>query len=260
MNGVQIVGPSFSSQPNSGNSWWTGWLQTVTSSNTIPDQYTWHDEPGDVQVDVANLANLLKQYGAPTRPVNLNEYATFDEQVPSGAAWWMSRLERANAHGLRGNWLSGCHLHDFMASLLGKTDTNSCTSSAGYYGNGEFQVYKYYNQQMVGVRAQTTGTGDGIMDVYATIASDKVRTLAGVRLKTGTWYITIKGLTSVGLPASGTLNIQTYGFEDKGHFGRLDGSSNRGVFGHAYSGNSVTFPVYQTTEDKNTAWAFEFSR
>lgn len=217
-----------------------------------------HDEPGDPARDIPNLNALLKTYGAPPKPININEYATFDQQNSAGAAWWISRLERYNVNGLRGNWLSGWQLHDFLASLLGKTDTNNPTGT-GYYGNGEFQVYSYYHQNMTGLRATTTGSGDGVLDVYTTIGSDKVRTLTGVLNKTGTWYITIKNLSAVGLPTSGTLNIFTYGFNDSGHFGRQDAPTNRGTYGHTYSGNSVTFAVYQTSQDQSTAWGFEFA-
>lgn len=256
---VPIVGPSSSGAPSPSNSWWTAWLQYVVQNNVVPDQYTWHDEPGDIAVDQANFATLRSKYNAPSKPVNINEYATFDQQVATGAAWWISRLERYNYFGLRGNWLSGCQLHDFMASLLGKSDNNAC-SVTGYYPNGEYQVYKYYNLNMTGTRATTTGTGDGVMDVYTTIGTDKVRTLTGVNLKTGTWYITINNLSSVGLPTSGSLPIQTWGFVDNGHYGREDTYTDRGVYSHTYSGNSVTFPVYQTSQDANTAWAFEFVR
>ena len=121
------------------------------------------------------------------------------------------------------------------------------------------QVYKYYNLNMTGQRVTTTGSGDRILDVYSTVDGKNARILTGVRLKTGTWYITVKNLSAIGLPTSGTLNIQTWGFDDKGHYGEVDGPSNRGIYGHTYSGNSVTFPIYQTTQDANTAWAFEFS-
>ncbi|KAI5364651.1 Putative glycoside hydrolase superfamily [Septoria linicola] len=242
-------------------------LQSITAGGQIgcressettlfQDQYAWHDEPGDPANDYNNLGPLLQKYGAPSRPGNINEYATFDQQTSVGAAWWISRLERYTFIGLRGNWLSKCQLRDFMASLLAKTDTNSCTGT-GYYGNGEFQVYKYYNRNMTGVRAGTTGSGDGVMDVYTTIGSTAVKTLTGCT-NTGTYYVTINKLSAVGLPTSGSLAIQTYGFVDQGHFGRVDGPTNRGVFSHTYSGDSVTFPVYQTSQDQKTAWGFEF--
>ncbi|KAK4495186.1 hypothetical protein PRZ48_013513 [Zasmidium cellare] len=227
LNQVQISGPASASQPSSSNTWFKNWLSTVVQNNTIPDQYAWHDEPGDLKNDIPAFNALLKQYNAPARTININEYATFDQQNSAGAAWWISRLERYNAIGLRGNWLSGCQLHDFLASLLGKSNTNDCTGT-GYYTNGEYQVYKYYNKNMTGTRAGTTTSGDGTLDVYTTIGSSTVRTLTGVLTSTGTWYINIKNLSSVGLPTSGSFTIQTWGFDDKGHFGRVDGPSNRG--------------------------------
>jgi hypothetical protein len=255
--GVLISGPSYAGAPNSGNNWWTNWAQRIVNDNTIPDQYTWHDEPGDVAVDVPRWADIRQQYNLPDREININEYATFDQQVSAGAAWWISRLERYNLRGLRGNWLSGWQLRDFLASLLTKTDTNDYTGT-GYAGNGEYNVYKYYHQNMTGERATTTSTGDGTMDVFTTIGTDKVRVLTGVLNQQGTWYITISGLSGVGLSASGTLNIHTWGFDDAGHFGAVAEPSDRGVYGHQYSGDSVTFPVFQTQQDEHTAWAFEF--
>ena len=255
---VLIVGPSTAGQPSASNTWWTTYLQYVVENNNAPDQWTWHDEPGDIAVDIPAFGPLLQQYNAPTRQININEYATFDQQNSAGAAWWISRLERYNAYGLRGNWLSTCQLHDFMASLLAKTDDSSCTS-AHYFGNGEYQVYKYYNTNMTGTRATTTTSGDGVIDLYTTIGADSVRVLTGVLTNTGTWYITINNLAAVGLPTNGTLNIQTWGFDDQGHYASEGYPSNRGIAGHAYSSNSVTFPVFQTSQDEYTAWVFEFA-
>lgn len=255
---VLISGPSHASQPNTGNTWWTNWAARIVADQTIPDQYSWHDEPGDVATDVPNFSTLRTQYKLPVREININEYATFDEQVSSGAAWWISRLERYNLRGLRGNWLSGWQLRDFMASLLTKTNTNDYRGT-GYAGNGEFNVYKYYHQNMTGQRTTSTSTGDGVMDVYATVGTDKVRILTGNHLTQGTWYITVSGLSTLGLSTSGSLSIQTWGFDDAGHFGAVAGPSDRGVYSHQYSGNTVTFPVYQTSQDLHTAWAFEFN-
>lgn len=86
---------------------------------------------------------------------------------------------------------------------------------------------------MTGYRVQTTGTGDGNMDIYATVGKDKVRILVGVvNSQTGTWYVTLNNLSSVGLPTSGTLTIQTYGLIDNGHQGAVSGPTNRGTYGH----------------------------
>lgn len=262
-----ISGPTHASQPTPDNTWWTNWLSAIKGNNTIPDQYAWHIESDinnvndDLQTNNATFEQMLTSAGLPQRQVNINEYATFQEQVASGAAWWISRLERYNAIGLRGNWLNGAELHDFMASLLSKpnADTSSYSATAAsYFPNGEWQVYKYYNQNMTGHRAGTTGTGDRVMDVYATVDSAKVRVLTGVRLQTGTWYITINKLSAVGLPTSGSLSIHTLGFMDNGHDGEVDSPTDRGLYSHTYSGDTVTFPVYQTSQDQYTAWAFEF--
>lgn len=263
-----LSGPSLSGQPTTTNTWWTDWLSQIKGNDTIPDQYSWHIEGDinnaidDLETNNATMVQLLQSYDLPERQANINEYAIFDEQVAAGAAWWISRLERYDTIGLRGNWLSGNSLLDFMASLLGKPDASDNEADAtgsGYYANGEYQVYKYYNLNMTGTRATTTGTGDRLMDVYATVGDDKVRVLTGVRLQTGTWFITINGLSSVGLPESGSLDIHTLGFIDNGHFGEVEAPTDRGYYSHSYSGNSVTFPVYQTQQDELTAWAFEFA-
>ncbi|OCL08554.1 glycoside hydrolase family 39 protein [Glonium stellatum] len=90
-----------------------------------------------------------------------------------------------------------------------------------------------------------------------TVGSDMVRTLVGVRISTGTWQLQINDLTAVGLPARGNLNIHTWGFLNTGgHYGEVDYPNDLGWYSHAYSGNSVAFPVYQT--DTSAAYAFEF--
>lgn len=242
-----IVGPSSASQPSTSNSWWTTYIQYVVSNNVIPEQYTWHDEPGDPGTDIPNLNTLLAKYNAPSRQININEYATQSQQNSAGSAWFISRLERYNAYGLRGNWLSACQFYDFMAGIVGKTNTSDCTS-AQYYPNGQYQVYEWYTKMMTGTRATTTGTGDGAMDVYTTIgnAGGTVQTLTGVLNQQGTWYITIDNLSAVGLPESGSLPIQTYGLVDDGPYGEVNAPTNRGIYSHQYSGNSVVsrrFPL-----------------
>ena len=253
-----MTGPTLAGTPSGGNTWWTNFLKQIKSSNTIPNQYVWHEEGGgDVQVDVATFNSLLSQYQLPAlrpggRQININEYGTFNEQVPSATAWFISRLERLNIYGLRGNWLSGSQLHDFLASLLGRS------SNGAYYPNGEWWVYQYYSQNMTGNRVATTGSTDAKFDAYATVG-DKVRILCGTRLVTGTWQLQVQNLNAIGLPSSGSVNIQTWGFINNGHTGQVGGPTNRGVVAHSYSGNTVTFPIYQTSQDNVTAWAFEFS-
>jgi len=259
---VKLIGPAFANQPSSSNDWWTNFLSFVAGNASIPDEYVWHMETGggDMEGAFGALQGLLDTYGLPNRPLNIDEYGTWPEQVPCGSAWWISQLERVNAHGLRGNWLSGWQLHDFMASLVSKP--NATTSSynytgGGYFPNGDYQVYKYYTLNMKGHRVGTIPSADLRLDTFATVGLDMVRVLTGVRLATGTWQITINDLTAVGLAPSGTLNIHTFGFPDPGgHFAEVDAPNDLGWVSHTYSGNSVTFPVFQT--DTTTAYAFEF--
>jgi hypothetical protein len=254
---VKLIGPAFAGQPDHSNTWWTNFLSFVASNSSVPDEYVWHMEGGggDMEGAYGALVGMLQTYKLPVKPLNIDEYATYPEQVPAGSAWWISQLERVNAHGLRGNWLSGYQLHDFMGSLVSKTNTNSPTGT-GYYPNGDYQVYQYYNLNMTGYRVGTSPSADLKLDTFATVGKDMVRVLTGVRITSGTWQITINSLSSVGLPSSGSLNIHTWGFPSNGHFGEVDAPNDLGWYSHTYSGNSVTFPVYQT--DTSTAYAFEF--
>lgn len=261
-NSVQISGPTLAEQPTSGSTWWTSWLSAISSNNTIPDQYAYHlegnpsDPNDDLQTTNASLASLLNTYHLPQRLVNINEYATQPEQIPSGAAWWISRLERYNAYGLRGNWLSGTELHDLFANLLSKPNPADYTAN-NYFAVGEYQVYKYYARNMTGHRTKTAGTTDRLLDVYATVGSDKVRILCGARHTTGTWAITVENLSAIGLPQSGSLSIDTYAFKGPNSGTEEDAPVFLNTVSHSYSGNSVNFPIYQT--DSTTAYAFEFA-
>ncbi|OJJ42551.1 hypothetical protein ASPZODRAFT_76619 [Penicilliopsis zonata CBS 506.65] len=263
-DGVQITGPSLATAPSGTDDFWTLWLSQVEGNDTVPDQYSYHleadvDSPDDdLQITNATLTALLAEYGLPARQVNINEYATFPEQFPAPAAWWISRLERYETLGLRGNWMDGLTLHDLFANLLTKIDDPYNYTATDYAAAPEWQVYRYYNTNMTGHRVNTTGTADRLFDVYATVDSDKVRILSGTRITEGTWAITVNGMTAVGLPAEGTVDIQTWGFAGTDHFAVTGAPSNRGIVAHTYANDTLVFPIYQT--DTTTAWAFEFSR
>jgi hypothetical protein len=78
------------------------------------------DEAFNMANSMASFHALLSKFDIPTESldVNINEYAVYGEQVPSGGAWWIAGLERENAHGLRGNWAMAGALHDFLAGML----------------------------------------------------------------------------------------------------------------------------------------------
>lgn len=69
--------------------------------------------------------------------------------------------------------------------------------------------------------------------------------------------MTLTGLSALGLATSGSVNIQTYGFPDDGVYGEVDAPTDLGIVAHTYSGNAVTFPIYQV--DTTTAYAFEIT-
>lgn len=178
------------------------------------------------------------------------------ERINAANAWHIARLERYNTTGLRANWLSKLELHDFLAELVYRPDANSA-----YQPNGEWWLYRYYAQSMSGVRLQTEGTGDGVMDIFSTLGDDGVvRILTGVRVRTGTWNIEVRNLEALGFPSDGQITIQTYGFDDVGLRGASNGPSDRGTYTHTYTNGVLQFPVYQTDQDMKTAWAFEFKR
>lgn len=265
---VLLSGPASAGEPLTSNAWWQAWASFVATNGSVPDQYAWHMEGGggDLLSAYGGLVATQKQYGLAvgSKPVNINEYAVFAEQVPAGSAWWIAQLERINAHGLRGNWLSGDALHDFLASLLSKpanpdSSAGYSATGTGYFPNGDYQVYKYYYQNMTGYRVGTTPSSDLKLDAYATVGASSAIVLVGVRITTGTWTLQLNDLSALGLPTSGTLNVQTWGFPVASdvHYGEVDGPTNLGVYGHPYSGNTVSFPVYQT--DTTTAYAFQFS-
>ncbi|KAF2149125.1 glycoside hydrolase family 39 protein [Myriangium duriaei CBS 260.36] len=262
-NAVQISGPTLASPPDPNSNWWTNWCSQAKGNNTIPDQYAYHLEAGinnvddDPQTANTNLNGLLSRFGLPQRTVNVNEYAVQAEQVPSGAAWWISRLERYSMIGLRGNWLSGTELHDLMANLVTKSNPSNYASK-DYSPAPEYPVYQYYNLNMTGHRVASTGSPDRQLDAYAVVGSDKVRILVGVRVATGIWELEIDNLSSIGLPASGSITVQTYAFPGGANvFSVAPATQNQGTYTHTYSGNSLSFPIYQ--KDTATAYAFEFA-
>lgn len=242
------------------NTWWTTWLQAVSENDTVPDQYVYHLEAGvhaagnDLVYTNQSLASLLAQYGLPDRQVNINEYATSPEQRPAGAAWWISRLERYNAIGLRGNWLSSTELHDLMANLLTKFDDPANYTANDYAPAAEFQVYKFYATNMTGNRVATQGSSDALFDVYATVdpGTGTARVLAGSRIAYGSWNITITGLP----PIQTSLTVHHVAFPGTSQWSIMEAPLDLGDLEVSASGGQMILPVHT---DNTTAWAFEFS-
>ncbi|WP_329416747.1 RICIN domain-containing protein [Streptomyces sp. NBC_00704] len=194
-----IVGPSIAGQPNSSNTWWTTYLNYVKANNVAPDIYSWHDEPGDPVTDVGRANSTLSAAGLTnTRPYEINEYATASMQSPGGGAWFIGRLERAGADGLRGNWASGTHLHDYEAALLTKN------SAGQYLPLGEWFMYRYYGQQTGNIVNLIPGTGtDGLATKDNTAKNAKV--LLGSSGNTGNVTVNLIGLNTTSVVESGKV-------------------------------------------------------
>ena len=250
-------------RPTASNTWWTSWLEAIAAAGTIPDQYSYHLEGGNTAVDNdpqytnASLRGLLQQYGLPERQVSINEYAAFEEMLPSGYAWWISRLERFDFPGVLGNWMGGATLHDLQANLLTKTRDPRDAAAADYAAAPGHHVYRYYAQNMTGVRLSTAASADGLFDVYATRASDRVRLLAGPKVRAGHWAIRIDALSSAGYPSAGTVDVEAWEFLGSDAFAVTGPPVAAQKTTYSYTGGSVTIPVSQS--NNFTAHALEFA-
>ena len=112
--------------------------------------------------------------------MNMNEYGTFNEEVPTGSTFRISQLDRINAIGLRGNWLSGTMLHDPAAPLLSKPDPTDYNSTS-YFPNGDYQVYQYKFHTVTGHRFGSAVSSDNCWDAYATVGGGVARVLIVVQ-------------------------------------------------------------------------------
>ncbi|GIZ49338.1 hypothetical protein CKM354_001237000 [Cercospora kikuchii] len=258
-----IQGPSTSAEPSLGNNWWTGFAEYVKTNDVVPDTWTWHMETGggNMLETTDNLHKLLDYYSLPYNNVNINEYAVAAEQVPTAGAWWIAQLERVNIPGLRGNWQSVPNLYDYLANLVSKPNApNASPTASDYYPVGEYQVYKYYAQNMTGNRLGTMPSGDMALDVYATqdTATRKVKVLSGVRLQTGTWTIEVSPVSALGLPPSGSVTIECRQFDNNGPWGAVNSVGSCGTYYDSdYANDMISITLYQN--DKQTAYAWEIS-
>ncbi|GAB3970437.1 RICIN domain-containing protein [Actinoallomurus acanthiterrae] len=196
--GQLVVGPSMAGQPTSSNTWWTTYLNYVKANNVAPDIYSWHDEPADPVPGAASANSTLSAAGlSNTRPYQINEYAALSQQNPGGGAWYIGRLERIGADGLRGNWASGTNLHDYEANLLTKTGSQ-------YLPLGEWFMYRYYGSQTGNIVNLIPGTGtDGLATKDNTAGNAKI--LLGSNGNTGNVTVNLTGLNTTSVVANGQV-------------------------------------------------------
>lgn len=233
--GTLISGPAGAYSPSVDTAEWNQWMARVAEEDVVPDIYSWHQIGGRAPDEtIPDFNTLLDKYGLPQRPIDANEYALPEEQNPANTAWYIAQLERYNIRGLRANWGSGGELHDFMADVL-------FDDEGTYKPNAEWYVYKYYGE-MTGKRAKTTASDDGLFDVFASVDGETVKLVAGTRTVQKPYDISVKGLTSVGLPSKGTVKIRTLRFDWEGKTVDTGGPVDLGVSDFEYSENKVSLP------------------
>ncbi|MGW5265737.1 lectin [Microbispora sp. NPDC004025] len=171
-----IVGPSCACVPSSGG-FWTQYLDYVKANNVVPDIVSWHSLPGDPVANVATADSTLGSRGIPhPRPYQINEYGASNEQNPGDGSWYIARLERAGADGLRANWAGGGNLHNDLGNLLVRN------SAGQYQPKGEWWVYRFYGSQTGQIVSVTPSAS---YDAFATKASGEAKVLVGGGRTTG---------------------------------------------------------------------------
>jgi hypothetical protein len=199
--GTVIVGPSCACVPSTGNAWWNQYLDYIKANNVVPDIVSWHSLPGDPVANVAAANTTLGSRGIPhARPYQINEYGAPDEQNPGDGAWYVTRLERAGADGLRANWAGGSNLHNDLANLLTRN------SAGQYLPKGEWWIYRFYAGQ-TGVSVGTTPSAG--YDAYATKTGGTAKVLVGGGRTTGTVTVNLQALdTTSGIVATNQIRIR----------------------------------------------------
>lgn len=180
-----IVGPSCACVPSTGG-WWTQYLDYVKANNVVPDIISWHSLPSDPVANVATANQTLNSRDiAHPRPYQINEYGSPDEQNPGDGAWYIARLERAGADGLRANWAGGGNLHNDLGNLLTRN------SSGQYQTKGEWWAYNFYANQTGQI---TSVTPSGSYDAFATKTSGSAKILVGGGGTTGNVGVNLQRL------------------------------------------------------------------
>ncbi|RSM65586.1 beta-xylosidase [Actinoplanes sp. ATCC 53533] len=183
-----VVGPSCACVPSTGG-WWTQYLDYVKANNVVPDIISWHSLPGDPVANVATANTTLDSRGIPhPRPYQINEYGASNEQNPADGAWYIARLERAGADGLRANWAGGTNLHNDLGNLLVRD------AAGRYQPKGEWWVYNYYASQ-TGQTASVTPSAN--YDAFATRDTGLAKVLVGGGRTTGNIAVTLQRIDAV---------------------------------------------------------------
>ncbi|MBB5784524.1 RICIN domain-containing protein [Nonomuraea jabiensis] len=197
-----IVGPSCACVPSTTNPFWGQYLDYVKANNVVPDIISWHSLPGDPVANVAAADTTLNSRGIPhPRPYQINEYGASNEQNPGDGSWYIARLERAGADGLRANWASGGNLHNDLGNLLVRN------SAGEYQPKGEWWVYRFYGSQTGQIVSVTPSAA---YDAFATKAAGTAKILVGGGSTTGNVAVNLRRLdTTSGIVRNNQVRVVT---------------------------------------------------
>jgi hypothetical protein len=156
--------------------------------------------PGDPVANVAAANASLDPRGIPhPRPYQINEYAAPNEQSPAGGSWYLARLERAGADGLRANWAGEANLHNDLAGLLVRN------SAGQHQPKGEWWAYRFYASQTGRLVSVTPSPA---YDAVATKASGVAKILVGGRGTTGNIAVSLQRLdTTSGIVQNNQVRV-----------------------------------------------------
>jgi hypothetical protein len=239
--GTLIVGPSFAGVPTTSGAWWGQYLDFVKSSNTVPDIVSWHSLPSDPVANVAAANTTLAARGiAHPRPYQINEYGGTDEQNPGDGSWYIARLERAGADGLRANWASTGNLHNDLANLLVRN------SAGQHLPKGEWWVYRYYGSQTGLISSVTPSPA---YDAFATKDNGAAKILVGGGGTTGNIAVNLQRLdTTSGMVQNNQVRVVTQRIPYNGG-GAVQGPVTVANSVVTLSGNGTTVNLPHTNAD-----------
>ena len=236
-----IVGPSCACVPST-SGWWTQYLDFVRANNVIPDIVSWHALPGDPVTNVATANTTLNARGIPhPRPYQINEYAAPNEQNPGDGSWYIARLERAGADGLRANWAGGANLHNDLASLLTR-------NAAGLHlPKGEWWVYRFYGSQAGQIASVTPSPA---YDAFATKTTGLAKILVGGGGTTGNIAVNLQRLDTVnGIVQNNQVRVLAQRIPHNGG-GAVQGPVTIQNFVATLSNNGTTVNLPHTNADE----------
>ncbi|MDG6105764.1 RICIN domain-containing protein [Dactylosporangium aurantiacum] len=197
--GTPLVGPSHAGVPST-SGWWIQYLDFVKANNVVPDIFSWHSLPSDPVANVATANSTLDARGiAHPRPYQINEYGASNEQNPGDGSWYIARLERAGADGLRANWASTNNLHNDLGNLLVRN------SAGQHQPKGEWWVYRYYGSQTGLISSVTPSQA---YDAFATKDTGVAKILVGGGGTTGNVAVNLQRLdTTTGIVQNNQVRV-----------------------------------------------------